>query len=45
MSYPNAIIYDFNGDFIKKIDYEDTEHFKLTKDFLDNRERYFKYLF
>ncbi|HAG42651.1 MAG TPA: AAA family ATPase [Clostridium sp.] len=45
MSYPKAVIYDFNGDSIKKIDYEDTEHFKLTKDFLDNRERYFKYLF
>jgi predicted ATPase len=27
MAYPNAVIYNFNGNKIQKIDYEDTEHY------------------
>ena len=45
LSYPDALIYSFDDGNIKQVNYEDTEHFQLTKDFLNNRERYFKRLF
>ena len=28
-----------------RVVYEDTEHYQITRDFLNNRERYFKHLF
>jgi predicted ATPase len=45
MAYPNALIYHLTSDGISKIDYEDTEHFRITRDFLANRDRFFKHLF
>jgi predicted ATPase len=45
MAYPNALIYHLTSDGISKIDYEETEHFRITRDFLANRERFFKHLF
>jgi predicted ATPase len=46
MAYPGAAIHhlDASGG-IRRIAYEDTDHYQITKDFLDNRERYFKHLF
>lgn len=38
MSYPNSVIYEL-GNGIKKVKYKDTEHYKLTKDFLDRPEK------
>ncbi|MDF0725598.1 AAA family ATPase [Cytobacillus sp. S13-E01] len=37
LGYPNATILHFDGS-IHEIDYEDTEHYQLTKYFLNNRE-------
>lgn len=45
MAFPNALIYNMSSTGIERIDYEDTEHFQITRDFLNNRERYFKHLF
>ncbi len=45
LSYPGATIYSFDNDQIAPIQYEDTEPYKLTKDFLNSPERYFRYLF
>ncbi|MGM0558192.1 MAG: AAA family ATPase [Myxococcota bacterium] len=45
MAYPDATIFHLSEDGIAEVDYEDTEHFQLTRDFLNNRERYFQYLF
>ncbi|MFF2091855.1 AAA family ATPase [Paenibacillus sp. NPDC058174] len=45
LSYPGAAIWSFDHDPIKRIDYEETEHYRLTKDFLNNRGRYFRTLF
>jgi predicted ATPase len=46
MAYPNAIIYDLSPDGgISPIAYEDTEHVKVTRDFLNNREAYLRELF
>ncbi len=39
MAYPNADILDFSQDGIIKTDYKDTEHYKVTKNFLDNPEK------
>ncbi len=45
MAYPQAELLHFSESCIEKIDYEETEHYNLTRDFLNNRERYFRTLF
>jgi predicted ATPase len=45
LAYPDADIYVLNDDGIVLTRYEDTEHYMLTKQFLDNPERMIKYLF
>ena len=45
LAYPAARIYHFGPDGIRTVSYEDTEHFQLTRDFLNGRDRYFKHLF
>jgi predicted ATPase len=37
MGYPDAIILHFGGSTIRPVAYTDTEHFKITKGFLDRR--------
>ncbi len=41
---PNSAIYFINDEGIKPINYEDTEHYQIYKSFLENRERFLKYL-
>ena len=45
MAFPNAEVLEFTQDGIKSVDYRETEHFQITKAFLDNPKRIFKYLF
>ena len=45
MAYPRAWIYQLSDRGVNRIEYEDTEHFRLTRDFLNHRERYLKQLF
>ena len=45
LSYPGATLYSLEGDSIQEVDYRETEHYRLTKDFLNAPERYFKTLF
>lgn len=45
MAYPGARIYSCEEDGLKQVDYEETEHYRLTKAFLENRGRFFKRLF
>jgi predicted ATPase len=45
MSYPGATILNFDGDKIKQVEYEETDHYRVTKAFLGNRERYLRELF
>jgi predicted ATPase len=45
LAYPGARIYHFGEQGIAQVAYEDTEHFRVTRDFLAARERYFKHLF
>jgi predicted ATPase len=39
MAYPNAFIYAFSRRGIKRVAYEDTEHYRITRDFLLNPKR------
>jgi predicted ATPase len=45
LAYPGARIYSFDGGQIAPIAYQDTEHYRVTKGFLDAPERYFRHLF
>jgi predicted ATPase len=44
MAYPKAEIIELSEDGIKKVDYRETEHYKITKQFLDSPERMLKHL-
>lgn len=44
MSYPDAEILEFSQEGIKSVDYKQTEHFKITKRFIENPEKMLRYL-
>jgi predicted ATPase len=44
MGIPNSEIYFINDKGIKTVNYEDTEHYQIYKSFLENRERFLRYL-
>jgi predicted ATPase len=39
LSYPNARIILFDGSGVSEVKYEDTEHYAVTRDFLNNHPR------
>jgi predicted ATPase len=39
MAYPDAYIYSFSPQGIQRVAYQDTEHFRITRDFLANPKR------
>ena len=45
MAYPDALIYQFSAAGIERIAYEETEHYRITRDFLANPQRMLKILF
>lgn len=45
LCYPGADIFSFDEDGIQSVDYEATEHYTLTKNFLNNPDAYFRFLF
>lgn len=44
MTFPNAQILEFSQDGIKSVKYQDTEHFRVTKGFLENPQQMLRYL-
>jgi len=44
MACPGAYIYSFDSCPISLVNYEDTEHYRVYKDFMDNREKFLNYL-
>lgn len=44
MTFPEAEILEFSQEGIKKARYQDTEHFQITKSFLNNPDRMLHYL-
>ncbi|MCK6406719.1 MAG: AAA family ATPase [Rhodocyclaceae bacterium] len=45
LAYPNAKIMMLDDDGIREVAYEDTEHYLVTRDFLNNYPRRLEYLF
>lgn len=45
LGYPNATILSFDNDHISEIDYEMTEHYQITKYFLQHREKFLSDIF
>lgn len=45
LAFPGATVLSLDGGTIKEVDYRDTDHFRVTREFLQSPERYFKYLF
>ena len=45
LSYPGAVLFSLDSDSIREIAYRETEHYRLTRDFLNSPERYLKHLF
>ncbi len=44
MAFPGAQVLEFSRDGICSVEYKETEHYKTTKDFLDNPDRMLHYL-
>ncbi len=45
LAYPNADIYLLDEKGMELVEYENTEHYRITKSFLDNPKMYFDMLF
>jgi predicted ATPase len=45
LCYPGATVLSLDDNGITPVEYQDTEHYRLTKEFLNNPERYFHTLF
>lgn len=44
MAYPGAEVYQLSEDSISSVDYRETEHYQLTRRFLENPEKMLHYL-
>jgi predicted ATPase len=45
LAFPGATVLSLDGGQLQEIDYRETDHFRLTRDFLESPERFFRYLF
>ena len=45
LTFPGATVLSLDDGVIRQVDYRDTEHFRLTRDFLEAPDRFFRYLF
>ena len=45
LSYPDAVIFSLDGEQIREIAFRETEHYTITRDYLNAPERYLKHLF
>lgn len=45
LAYPGATLYQFEDDGIRKVAYRETEHYRVTRDFLNGPERFLHHLF
>ena len=44
MGIPGATLYEINGEEMQKVNFEETEHYQITKRFLDDPEFYLRHL-
>jgi len=45
LSYPGAVLFGLDDGAIREVNYRQTNHFLITRDFLNNPESFFKHLF
>jgi predicted ATPase len=45
LAYPKATLLSLDGGALREVAYAETEHYRITKEFLDSPERFFKHLF
>jgi predicted ATPase len=45
LAFPGSTVLSLDGGAIKHVDYRDTDHYRLTRDFLEAPERFFRHLF
>ena len=45
LAYPGAVLLSLDGDSIAEVNYRDSDHYRITRDFLNAPERYFRHLF
>jgi predicted ATPase len=45
LAYPDAAIYELSESGIERVEYERTDHYRLTRAFLENRESFLRHLF
>jgi predicted ATPase len=45
LAYPGATIYSCDGDRLRTIEYKETDHYQITRRFLEDHEGYLQYLF
>lgn len=45
LCYPKATIFNFDENGITKLHYAETEHYQLTRNFLENPDAYLRHLF
>jgi len=45
MAYPDALIYEFSRDGLRSVEYHDTEHYRVTRAFLNRPEQMLRHLF
>ena len=44
MGMPGAVIYEIKEDSMQKVNYEETDHYRVTKTFLNKPETYLRHL-
>jgi len=44
LAYPGATIYEFSAEGVKKVAYEETSSYQVTRDFLASPERFLRHL-
>jgi predicted ATPase len=45
LAFPGATVLSFDDGVIREVRYEDTDHYQITRAFLESPERFFRYLF
>ncbi|HXW06974.1 MAG TPA: hypothetical protein VD833_17205 [Vicinamibacterales bacterium] len=45
VAFEAAVLFSLDGDAIQRVDYRETTHYLITRDFLNSPERFFKHLF
>ena len=45
MSYPGARIYELDDEGIRPVEYKETRHYQITRDFIERPEMMYRYLF